>query len=57
MPLGKYEDSLELSINQFVILSSPISLGQIIYMCYVKIQTLMLLVAKLAGYFCIEQEL
>ena len=57
MPLGKYEDSLELSINQFVILSSPISLGQIIYMCYVKIQTLMLLVAKLARYFCIEQEL
>ena len=57
MPLGKYEDFLELSINQFVILSSPISLGQIIYMCYVKIQTLMLLVAKLAGYFCIEQEL
>ena len=29
MPLEKYEDFLELSIKQFVIQSSPISLDQI----------------------------
>ena len=50
MPLEKYEHFLELSVKQFVIQSSPISLGQI--MCGVsKNQTLMLLVAKLARYF------
>ena len=56
-PFGKYEDFLELSIKQYLIQSSPISnIGQII-MCCVKKQKLMLLVAKLARYFCIEQEL
>ena len=55
-PFGNYEDFLELSIKQFVIQSSPISLGQVI-MCCVKNQKSMLLVAKLARYFCIEQEL
>ena len=54
MSLGKYEDFLELSIKQFIIQSSPISLGKI--MCCVKNQT-MLLVVKSAGYFCNEQEL
>ena len=29
MPLETYEDFLELSVKQFVIQSSPISLGQI----------------------------
>ena len=29
MPLENYEDFLELSVKQFVIQSSPISLGQI----------------------------
>ena len=29
MPLKNYEDFLELSVKQFVIQSSPISLGQI----------------------------
>ena len=48
MPLEKYEYLLELSIKQFVIQSSPISLSQII--CGVKNLTLMLLVAKLASY-------
>ena len=33
-PFGKYEEFLELSIKQFVIESSPISLDQI--MCCVK---------------------
>ena len=55
-PFGKYEDFLELSIKQFVIQSSPIYLGQIIMRC-VKNQKLMLLVAKLARYLCIKQEL
>ena len=53
MSLGKYEDFHELSIKQFAIQSSPISLGQ---MCCVKNQT-MLLVVKLARYFRNEQEL
>ena len=30
MPLEKYEDFLELSVEEFVILSSSISLGQMI---------------------------
>ena len=42
MPLEKYQDFLELSFNQFVIQSNPISLGQIMcgvwetkhYYCY-----------------------
>ena len=29
MPLERYEDFLELSVKQYVIQSSPISLGQI----------------------------
>ena len=33
MPLENYEDFLELSVKQFVIQSSPVSLGQI--MCIV----------------------
>ena len=50
MSLGKYEDFLELFIKQ----SSPISLGQI--MRCGKNQTI-LLVVKIARYFCNEQEL
>ena len=34
MSLGKYEEFLELSIKQFLIQSSPISLGQVI--CVVR---------------------
>ena len=44
-PFGNYEDFLELSIMQFVIQLSLISLGRII-MCCVKNQKLMLLVAS-----------
>ena len=31
MPLEKYEDFLELSVKQFVMQSSPVSLGQIMF--------------------------
>ena len=55
-PFGKYEDFLELSIKQFVIQSSPISFGQTMMYCVTN-QKLMLLVAKLARYFCIEEEI
>ena len=50
MPLEKNEDFLELSVKQFLIQSSPISLGQI--MCGVwKNQAIMLLVTKSVRYF------
>ena len=49
MTLEKYEDFLELSVQQFVIQSSQISLGQI--MCGDWRTKQMLLVAKSVRYF------
>ena len=49
MTLEKYEDFLELSVQQFVIQSSQISLGQL--MCSVWRTKQMLLVAKSVRYF------
>ena len=50
MPLYKHKDFLDLSVNQFVIQSNPISLGSN-NAWRLKKQTLMLLVAKLVRYF------
>ena len=49
MLLEKYEDFLELSVQQFIIQSSQISLGQI--KCGVRKTKQMLLVAKSVRYF------